>query len=211
MSPDGSITPPPEEKLLRLIRAKGPKPAEPRSSQGRGGFGLASALGRTEPRLPWTKLAVWMLSLLLGAEVVALVLYAMRPLPAVSIPAAAEPAALPAAASGPAGPTLPSLAASASRPLFAVPAGAAFSSGAFPGGAGSPAPPSATAKAVAARLTLTGIVPGTPAQAIIEDTQTQKTYFLSVGQAVVEGAVLEQVLDNRVVLDLQGEKIELTL
>ena len=56
-----------------------------------------------------------------------------------------------------------------------------------------------------------GIVAGEPAQAIIEDTQTNKTYFVTAGQAVVEGAVLDKVLDNRVILDLDGEKIELSL
>jgi len=60
-------------------------------------------------------------------------------------------------------------------------------------------------------LTLMGIVSGNPAQAIIEDAETKKTYFVTPGQMVVDGAVLERVLDNRVVLDLNGEKIDLTL
>ena len=34
---------------------------------------------------------------------------------------------------------------------------------------------------------------------------------MTAGQTVVEGAVVEQVLENHVVLDLAGEKIELTL
>ena len=99
-------------------------------------------------------------------------------------------------------PDMPSLTASAARALFAP---SAFTADA------SHAPPSVSAKLLASRLTLMGIVSGNPAQAIIEDSQTQKTYFVTTGQAVVEGAVLEQVLDNRVVLDLGGEKIELTL
>ena len=56
-----------------------------------------------------------------------------------------------------------------------------------------------------------GIVSGDPGEAVIEDAETKKTYFVTTGQAVVEGATLERVLDNRVILDLGGEKIELTL
>ena len=96
-------------------------------------------------------------------------------------------------------------ASSASRPLFAAPAGRA----------GTPGPsrsaPSGSAQLLASRLTLTGVISGDPPQAIIEDSQTQKTYFVTVGQALAEGAVLDQVLDNRVILDFQGEKIELNL
>jgi type II secretory pathway component PulC len=61
------------------------------------------------------------------------------------------------------------------------------------------------------RLTLSGIVAGDPAQAIIEDTETKKTYFVTAGQPVAEGAVLDQVESNRVILDLNGEKITLSL
>ena len=64
---------------------------------------------------------------------------------------------------------------------------------------------------MAARLTLMGIMAGNPGQAIIEDSQTKKTYFVTVGQGVVEGAVVEKILDNRIQLDLAGEKIELSL
>ena len=56
-----------------------------------------------------------------------------------------------------------------------------------------------------------GIMAGNPGQAIIEDTQTKKSYFVSPGQPVVDGAMLDQVLDNRVILDFEGEKIELSL
>ena len=71
--------------------------------------------------------------------------------------------------------------------------------------------PSGSANLLSSRLTLMGIVSGEPAQAIIADSQTQKTYFVSVGQPVAEGAMLEQILDNRVILNYSGEKIELTL
>ena len=71
-------------------------------------------------------------------------------------------------------------------------------------------PPSMDAKQFAAKLTLTGIITGDPPQAILEDTETKKTYFVSPGQ-VVDGAVVESVLENRVILNLQGEKVELGL
>ena len=56
-----------------------------------------------------------------------------------------------------------------------------------------------------------GIVAGDSPQAIIEDSETKKTFFVTAGQMVVDGAVVEQVLDHRVVLTVAGEKIELSL
>ena len=56
-----------------------------------------------------------------------------------------------------------------------------------------------------------GIVAGNPSQAILEDSKTGKTYFVSVGQSAVDGAVLEEVRDNRVVLSVGGERFELGL
>ena len=103
-------------------------------------------------------------------------------------------------------PPLPSLAESVSRPLFSPPADASGSASSGPRQA-----PSGSAALLASRLTLLGIVAGTPGQAIIEDSQTKKTHFVSPGQAVVDGAVVDQVLDTRVILDFLGEKIELTL
>ena len=70
---------------------------------------------------------------------------------------------------------------------------------------------SVAAKELAARLNLMGIVAGDQPQAIIEDSQTHKTYFVISGQAVSEGAVVEKVLENRVILSIDGETIELTL
>ena len=100
---------------------------------------------------------------------------------------------------------LPSLASSASPTLFA--------SGIEPvvEKPVTKAAQSEAAKLLASRLTLMGIVSGNPSQAIIQDSQTQKTYFVTVGQSVVDDAVLEQVKDHGAILDLNGEKIELAL
>ena len=67
------------------------------------------------------------------------------------------------------------------------------------------------ARALAARLTVIGLVDGDPPQAIIEDTQTQKTYFVSAGQSGTEGLIVTEIRENRVVLDLNGQPIELSL
>ena len=208
MSPDGSVKPPPEEKLLKLIRGKPARPAAEAASAAPavsvetavvGPVGKRPRLGR----LPWTRWAVAVFGTLLGLEAVCLLAQIIWPLGAIDIP---RPSAAPAGGevqAAPAPEELPSLAASVSRPVFS-PVSAGPSASAF-------SPPSGSAKLLASRLTLMGIVAGEPAQAIIADSQTNKTYFVTAGQAVVEGAVLEQVLENGVVLDLGGEKIELAL
>ena len=227
MSPDGSHKPPPEEKLLRLIRGKAPHPptAAPRPGPLSGALGGAPAAAPTA--LPaavvaalttratqaargarWPDLAGWLLTALLAAEAAGILLTALRPLPRVEPPPVASGAKLAGAAPG-AGPAAaplaqaPSLTAAASPSLFAAASTAAKPSG--------PAGVSVTTRQLGARLMLVGIVAGEPSQAIIEDTQTQRTYMVSPGQAVTEGAVLERVLDNHVVLDVGGEKIELVL
>lgn len=209
MSPDGSTNPLPEEKLLNLIRTQQVQrpvvAATVPSGGSRGIAGSTAARQRPERGIRWVKPVVGCLSLVLLVEVVVLILQFTRPLPTLSplvldAPSIREPTAeaLPSEA-------LPVLAESVSRPLFAPVAVG------VPSSQGSRTSPSASGKSLAARLTLTGIVAGDPAQAIIEDTETKKTYFVTVGQMVVDGAVLKQVLDNRVVLDLDGEKIELSL
>jgi len=165
---------------------------------------LAASAARAarRPAVPWPKLAIAGLGAVVVVELVGMVSLVVRPLPAVDVPILVEPAAAEPVVAAPA-PALPSLAASATRPLFTASASAA----AF----AAPGAQSSLAKQLASRLTLMGIVAGEPPQAIIEDSQTQRTYFVTVGQTVVEGAVLEQVLESRVVLDLGGEKIELAL
>jgi len=218
MSPDGSVNPSPEEKLLKLIRGSG----------GRGEVGAASSSGAgptsaapsdvvvwsgapgRAPTIRWVGLALGGLSLVVFAEVVLLIVHVARPASELRVSAGQAGASAverPRVATTPttAPPQeIPSLAMSASRPLFTSSADAASSDA--PRAQQSP-----SGKQLAAHLTLMGIVAGNPGQAIIEDDQTKKTYFVTVGQAVAEGAVVEQVLDHHVILDLDGEKIDLTL
>ena len=214
MSPDGSTNPPPEEKLLRLIRGKEVKPAAATvaAPAGRPMPAAVFKLGEA-PRgavRRWPRIAGITFSALLGLEAAYLILQLIRPAPVIQVPAVpsltrtAPPTTDPAAPAVSL-PEIPSLSASATRPLFAPPVQVGSSTTPTTG------LPSVAAKTLAARLSLMGIIAGDPAQAIIEDAQTKKTYFVTVGQAVVEGAVLQQVLDHRVILELQGEKIELTL
>jgi hypothetical protein len=148
------------------------------------------------------RLAVAGLAVALAAEVMLVAVEALRPMPPVEIaePPAADPAPVADL------PRPPSLAQSAARELFAPPAAIDEP---LPNGTGQM--PSQTATQLAARLSLLGIVAGDPGQAIIEDAQTKKTHFVSPGQPVVEGAVVQGLFENRVILDLRGEKIELSL
>ncbi|MDP3723581.1 MAG: type II secretion system protein N [Candidatus Omnitrophota bacterium] len=212
MSPDGSPKPPPEEKLLKLIRGKtlrgGTESAEGSSPPSQAvSISLAGLPGAGTQRWRWPLLAAVGLGLVLGLELSVLVAQMTRPLPTVQMPSA-PPASVPQAVPDADQPSeeLPSLAASVSRPLFAVVKDEAPSAQPV-----ERAGPSRAATELAARLTLMGVVSGEQAQAIIEDTQTKKSYFVQVGQAVVEGAVLDQILDNRVILNFEGEQIELTL
>jgi hypothetical protein len=140
-------------------------------------------------------------------EFILLIVQALQPSPRMTAPPLPDASEAPGVSPD----TLPpisSLAQSVSRPLFSPPADA---SGSASAPSGSRQAPSGLATLLASRLTLMGIMAGNPGQAIIEDSQTKKTYFVSPGQVVVDGAVVDQVLDNRVILDLQGEQIELTL
>ena len=212
MSPDGSQSPLPEEKLLKLIRDKGPRAATVATTGQTSSTGpsiaAASDAARSVSHLRWPKLTTTGLGLVLLIEGVYLIIQLVRPVPTVHVPVIADRPSTEPPATIPTPQEMPSLAQSASPTLFTSPAASpsAPTTGSRPRGA-----PSASAKLVASRLTLMGIVGGEPAQAIIEDSQTKKTYFVTAGQAVVEGAVVEQVLDNRVILDLEGEMIELTL
>jgi hypothetical protein len=154
--------------------------------------------------LAWPAVAVWSLAVLLVIEALVLILQMVRPVPPLPTPAVAVTAPEPdEPVAPPSPPDMPSVSASVSRTLFAPPAPPAA---AAPGAA-----VTAAARQLATRLTLMGIVAGNPPQAIIEDAESKKTFFVSAGQPVVEGAVVEQVLDNRVILDAGGQKIELSL
>ena len=210
MSPDGFAKPPPEEKLLKLIRGKDPRSPAAGSAPvplvaGPATAAIASGAHGWLDAAHWPKIAVWFLGGLVVLEALGFVVQALSPLPVMQVPSTTVPQTVDRGHTALPPQEMPSLAESASRPLFA-------SSGA----SGSETPhlsgsPSGSARLLAARLTLKGIMAGNPAQAILEDSQTNKTYFATVGQAVVDGAVLEQVLENRVILNLDGEKIELSL
>lgn len=59
-------------------------------------------------------------------------------------------------------------------------------------------------------LSLIGIISGDNPQAIIEDRRNQKTYFLNKGQTINQ-MTLEEIFNDRVILNYEGEKLELTL
>ena len=222
MSPDGSKIVPPEEKLLRLIRGKGtelaPRPADgPTAPTIVGARSPAAPSSRGAPSwwVGW-KAPTWLLTavnVVLGCAAVglliAVVLVAMTPLPVTTEPPMAvssdaspttdEPP--PVVQTGSAAP----LSAAAGHPLFVSPASS---------GSAAPAasvPLGEEAKALASRLNVLGIVDGNPMQAIIEDSQSKKTYFVSVGQQVVEGLAVAEVRKDRVILELNGQRIELSL
>lgn len=213
MSPDGSPKLPPEEKLLRLIRQKSVKPAVAAAGAAPAAAAPTVMVVRTaapEHGAPWLQGLVALLGVMLLAEAGWLVWQVVQPAPAPGAMALELPVTVtPVEAAPPPAIELPSLAASAARPLFALPQRDT-------GGEGAAARPSRgasqAAKELAARLSLNGIMGGEAPQAIIEDTETKKTFFVSIGQ-LVDDAVLEEVSEEqkRVILDLNGEKIELTL
>ena len=208
MSPDGSTKPLPEEKLLKLIREKSPRVGVSVS----GSSGATSSLLEAHETktgvsvLRWPRVVAAGLGIVLLVEIGCLIVQLMRPVPTLTIPKLSE---RPPAESGneptEAAP-LPSLAQNAAPNLFAVPSGSAA-----PPGTPTRTGPSEASKQLASRLTLMGVVDGNPPQVIIEDSQTKKTYFVAPGQPVIEGAIVDQVQGNRVILDLAGEKIELAL
>jgi hypothetical protein len=165
-------------------------------------FGRAA---RRWPKTRWISPAISGFSAVLALEAVFLIIQLIRPVELIRLPDLTAPNGEEPMASDSVLPVIPSIAQSATRPLFAA-AAVVSSEPSRPGGT-----PSGAAKLLAARLTLMGIVAGNPGQAIIEDAQTKKSYFVTIGQGVVEGAILEKILDNRVLLDLAGEKIELSL
>jgi hypothetical protein len=61
------------------------------------------------------------------------------------------------------------------------------------------------------RLSVLGIMAGSVPQAVLEDTQTKKTYVVTIGQRILDGLLVNDIQDGRVILDLQGETIELSL
>ena len=222
MSPDGPKSFPPEERLLRLIRGHRPaaesqSPQRPEAVRPPTGAvaGMAEPLGARRPAWTWTLPSWWLAAVnwslggLVVAEVAMLLVIATRPAPhppavelALQTREAVAPDGAPAIEERAGGVGLTGV---AGRPLFASLHPTAQA------GARAPLAMSQEAKALAARLNVIGLVDGHPPQAIIEDTQTQKTYFVSEGQHVTEGLIVTEIRENRVVLDLNGQPIELSL
>ncbi len=207
MSPDGPKIASPEEKLLRLIRGKGyasaaaPQgPAATQPTRVSGGKHWRVAL-----ELPAHWLAAINISLgcLLGIELMALAVIAIQPAPLITVPL--PPALGSSEQTAPqAAEPMPSLASAVAQPLFQAVgvSGSARRTGVAP---------STQARALAERFSVIGVVAGDPSQAILEDGQTKKTYFVTQGQGLIEGLVVDEIREHRVVLDLNGEKIELSL
>lgn len=59
-------------------------------------------------------------------------------------------------------------------------------------------------------LTLTGVVSAPRPQVIIDDSASKKSYFLKKGDAVADLKVIE-ILEGRVILEIEGERHELAL
>jgi len=98
----------------------------------------------------------------------------------------------------------PSLASAVSHPLFQAGASSPSVTTPMPPGA-----PSMAAGALASRLSVSGVVLGEPSQAVIEDAQTKKTYLVTAGQRFLDGVMVEAIQVDRVILNRQGERIDL--
>lgn len=73
-----------------------------------------------------------------------------------------------------------------------------------------PPPPKIPLSERASRFRLVGIIPGEKPQAIIENTQTQRTIYASQGERL-EGILVESVTGGKVVLSDGNERFEMTL
>lgn len=141
------------------------------------------------------------LGLVLAALITGIFWRVTHPITPLPVTAAPHPLALPPA---PAAPPALDTAIFQSRQLFQPPLAAS--------------PAAATAGAAAgqgqealAALTLMGIVEGTPPQAIIAETSTQKSYFVKEGETFGVGIRVDAIQDGRVKLSFQGASVELQL
>ena len=66
------------------------------------------------------------------------------------------------------------------------------------------------AEDAAGNIGLVGIIAGDNPQAVIEDKKSQKTYYMTKGESF-NGFIVEEITQNRVILDYQGKKIALSL
>ena len=60
------------------------------------------------------------------------------------------------------------------------------------------------------QLNLVGIIAGENPQAVIEDKNTQKTYYLNKGQFLGE-IQLEDILEGKIIINHKGQRFELYL
>lgn len=63
---------------------------------------------------------------------------------------------------------------------------------------------------IAGRFFLVGIIGGDDMQAIVEDKENQKTYYLRQGQSL-QNFLIEEIKEDAVILDYRGTKVRLTL
>ncbi len=73
-----------------------------------------------------------------------------------------------------------------------------------------PPPPPIPLSVRASRFRLVGILAGDNPQAILEDSQTQRTIYATRGQ-LIEGILVESVETGKVVLSADGEHFDITL
>ena len=121
--------------------------------------------------------------------------------PGVRPPPAARATDGAASSAAPATDALPSLERAAAREVF-------HTDGVFQESGLSRSAAAATGEAA---WNLIGIVPGSPAQAILEDAQTKKTYVVRQGQHVPGGWTVDRIADGYVILDANGDKTQLSL
>lgn len=206
MSPDGSQKSPPEERLLKLIRGKEPQPAMPvvfTPSQDAGVLKVESS-DVSQQTMRWSSIVIGLLSLMLIAEIVLIIMEALKPIPYVVIPVIPKSRQVIDVGVQKEREALMSIADSAARQIFIAPVVAVKA-------AVKDDRPSLAVSSLSARLSLLGIVSGESPQAIIEDSQTKKTHFVSEGQHVAEGARVKEIADSSVILEVADETIELTL
>ena len=194
----------PEERLLRLIRGK-PATAPPAPS--------APAHAAPTTRLwPMRGTPSWstvlpvcnvVLGVVLAGFLSAIVWRLLQPVHLPEVAASAQPLELPPQPSLP-----PALdpAPFQQRQLFQPPLG-----GPEPASAGASSANAQQAQAALTTLTLMGIVDGHPPQAIIADSATQKSYFVSAGETFGAGIQVKQIGDGHVTLSFQGAEVDLHL
>jgi hypothetical protein len=203
MNPGGSKIPP-EEKLLKLIRGKAQPMGAPAAS-GHPAPAMAS-VGSARAAAGPPSWLVPMLNVLLVGAAAALVWLTVAPVPEMPAVPAELPSGTDADEAPPEPEPMPLLSGAVSRPLFDVP----DRTSAETPSAAEAAQSNQEMQAMASALNLIGVVSGESPQAIIEDAQHQKTSFVSVGQTI-GGFTVEEVHENKVILSLNGKKIELSL